>query len=564
MKKKLIASFVLAGLVAFGAQGQDFEGNLYIDNAVIIPGGSTALSIQLKNNIDICGFQFDIAFPKGISISALTVSAGRKADGAGDGRPTIGDPVENDNQVVYTCAIAYDGSKPFTGNSGEVATLTINAPADLVEGQYTVQLSRVYVTKAIDTLNPAIPSSSFTLTVETPTYDEGYAVKVLPFALNEEYVDVPILMDNATDIKSFSFDLFIPSSFVSEEMYDGFEFSISGFTTSASSEPSSDGAIHVTAERKRQNKIDAGEGTEIAILQLYYENDIVPTGVYPITINNIALTDTGDESFMAAPYTTEIFVGDDPKIEPTDGVAAFHGIYGGADEFALLTAALPTGATIDLTEVSAMAEDPTTLRTDNVIVTTDNVSYGRAMTNDWGTLCLPFAVETNDNIQLYELTAASSTAMTFNPVDAVEANTPVVFQKTGDGFSVATTNDSFDMEFAAANPTVSVETVDNCVLNGSYIDEDIDVSDTQAYALTNNEFHWITKTLSVKAFRAWLQNNGEPLAASIRIDDSTEGIDIVKQEDGTVTFIFDMQGRQLKDGACSQMYIENGQKKFNK
>ena len=52
--------------------------------------------------------------------------------------------------------------------------------------------------------------------------------------------------------------------------------------------------------------------------------------------------------------------------------------------------------------------------------------------------------------------------------------------------------------------------------------------------------------------------------AALRISDDTNGIEFVEQEDGSVKLLFDLQGRQLKDGVRSQMFIENGQKKFNR
>ena len=215
------------------------------------------------------------------------------------------------------------------------------------------------------------------------------------------------------------------------------------------------------------------------------------------------------KSYKAAPYTTEIFVGNSPKATVTDGIVAFHGNYGGATEFALLKAALPIGVTVDLTEVSAMAEDATALQTDNVIVTAEAVAYGRTVSNEWGTLCLPFAIESDDNIQLYEMSGASSDALTFEKVASAAANTPLVFKATG-GFSIKIPNDgSFDVGFAAANPKVKITpSVTNWVVNGSFIDEAIDVSSLQAYALSGGQFHRATSKINVKAFRALFQNNG--------------------------------------------------------
>ena len=116
---------------------------------------------------------------------------------------------------------------------------------------------------------------------------------------------------------------------------------------------------------------------------------------------------------------------------------------------------------------------------------------------------------------------------------------------------------SFGMGFAAANPKVSITpSVTNWVVNGSFIDESVDVSSLQAYALSNDQFHRATSTINVKAFRAWFQNNGAAMGAAIRIQEGTDGIDFVEQEDGSVKLIYDMQGRLLKNGEQQQMYAQ--------
>ena len=50
------------------------------------------------------------------------------------------------------------------------------------------------------------------------------------------------------------------------------------------------------------------------------------------------------------------------------------------------------------------------------------------------------------------------------------------------------------------------------------------------------------------------------MGAAIRIQEGTDGIDFVEQEDGSVKLIYDMQGRLLKNGEQQHMYIENGKK----
>ena len=553
MKIKMISSLVLAGLVAVGAQAENFAGSVYIEDAVIAPGGKATLSVQLENNVDVAGFQLTMKLPEGIRFSSWGLSENRLPSGA-----TTGDCVKSqtfENQVfVGALALFYGESAVFTGSSGEVATITIEADASATEGTYSIELENVVVAFPSNE-DIRIGGTSFTLTVGALSYDEGYKVEILPFALTDDS-SFPFLMANETNINAFAFDVILPPSILSE-FYGGITFDLYRFDTGAQN---NNGTIHVTASSTRRT-IAAGSGTTCATLKLYYEEGFVETGVYPILIKNITMTDEGGNTHFVAPYTTEIFVGNSPKASVTDGVVAFHGNYGGADEFALLKAALPTGATIDLTEVSAMAEDATALQTDNVIVTADAVAYGRTVSNEWGTLCLPFAVESDDNIQLYEMSGASSESLSFEKVSSAAANTPVVFKVT-DGFSIKTTNDgTFDVGFAAANPKVSITpSVTNWVVNGSFIEESIDVSSLQAYALSGDAFHRATSKINVKAFRAWFQNNGTAMGAAIRIQEGTDGIDFVEQEDGSVKLIYDMQGRMLKNGEQRQMYIENGKK----
>lgn len=525
-------------------------------------GTNVTVSVEMNNTVEATGFQFDIVLPEGITVATdedgfylIELSEERTTSKKTDYFNSVHQP---DGSVRVMCSSTQ--SYTFAGTTGEVCTIALNIGEEVADGDYPIIFKNIEISdKGANAHRVSQVEATLTVGAVDVNYDEGYAVKVLPFALNEEEVVVPILLDNLTDITNIEFDLILPTVFVTEELY--FTTNVLGRTKFTLSEDViADGTVHVNIDRKSSNKVNAGEENEILDLGLAYDPDLISTGVSPITFKNIVLTDVGNNTYLAAPYTTEIFSGDSPKATVTDGVVAFHGDYGETEGFELLKAALPEGATIDLTEVSVLAEDPSELRTDNVIVTTETISYGRAMTNAWGSLCLPFAVESNEDIQLYELKSASSSAMTFDPVSSVEANTPVIFKASGDGFTVKAANDGFDTGFAAAMPKTSIEAITDWVLNGSYSEETIDVSGMQAYGLMNNEFHRFTKTLTAGAFRAWLQNNGEPMNATIRIEDSTEGISIIEQEDGSVKLIFDMQGRQLNDCPSHQIFIENGHK----
>lgn len=564
MTKKIFLStlFLCLGLIskAEDTDVSQYENIVFPVSTIGEAGTTVTVSVEMNNTVQVTGFQFDIYLPNGITIPTVQTDDVDKylielSGTRSKSSHSLDCSLQDDGAIRVLCT-SFPPSA-FSGTSGVVCTIELNIGEDVTDGDYPVIFKNIIISDA-QAQKYKVEQVETTLTVGAVNvnYDEGYAVKVMPFAVTED-VEVPFLMKNAVAIADMSFDVVMPSELASDEICYADKFFVkTKFTTESEVV---DGTIHVTVEHKGSNKVSVGEKNEIAVLGLVW-NDDIPAGVYPITIKNIKLTDTGGNTYRAAPYTTEIFVGENPKIAVADGVAAFHGDYGETEGFELLKAALPEGATIDLTEVSVLAEDPSELRTDNVIVTTETISYGRAMTNAWGSLCLPFAVESNEDIQLYELKSASSSAMTFDPVSSVEANTPVIFKASGDGFTVKAANDGFDTGFAAAMPKTSIEAITDWVLNGSYSEETIDVSGMQAYGLMNNEFHRFTKTLTAGAFRAWLQNNGEPMNATIRIEDSTEGISIIEQEDGSVKLIFDMQGRQLNDCPSHQIFIENGHK----
>lgn len=264
---------------------------------------------------------------------------------------------------------------------------------------------------------------------------------------------------------------------------------------------------------------------------------------------------------------TEIFAGSNPQVTPVNGIASFHGNYGGANEYQLMKASLTEGIAVDLTETTALYSDPAELNMGVFFITTDSYSYGRTMNTEWGTFCLPFAIESNSNIQLYKLTNVSSSALTFDKVSSVAAHTPVLFKVSGNCASVKVANDgSIAQTFVSdhASGISQKQEVSNWTFKGSYTDKTIDVSSLQVYALNNDVFYKVNSKLNVKAYHGWLQNNGSALGASLRIDDDTEGIEVIEQEDGQVQFLFDLQGRRVKSAQSNQITIVNGEKQYNK
>ena len=132
---------------------------IYVANAVGEKGGTATLSICMKNNVGIRGFQFDMYLPEGVSV---TVSSKGKIQGVKLSEPrlpeddehTVTCSVQQDGAIRFLCGSQYD--EVFTGTDGEVVTVPVNVSADMAEGVYPIilknqKLSESDITKSYET-----------------------------------------------------------------------------------------------------------------------------------------------------------------------------------------------------------------------------------------------------------------------------------------------------------------------------------------------------------------------------------------------------------------------------
>ena len=188
-----------------------------------------------------------------------------------------------------------------------------------------------------------------------------------------------------------------------------------------------------------------------------------------------------------------------------------------------------------------------------------SASYSRNISNQWGTLCLPFAITTPPSgVKFYELSAVNETARTlsFEQISTVGAGQPVVFKAENVSTLEITSNN------ASVTPTITPVTdqTNGWVLNGSYSEQR--VTGTNLYYISNNQFWLSNDYIDIPAYRAWFVGTALPSQSSqeapFRITtDDTEGLQFVEQEDGTVKAYYDLQGRKI-DGTRKGLVIENG------
>lgn len=168
----------------------------------------------------------------------------------------------------------------------------------------------------------------------------------------------------------------------------------------------------------------------------------------------------------------------------------------------------------------------------------ESASYTREMTNAWGTLILPYAMASDDNLTFYQLTGTreegDESYMTFESVEELPANTPCAFRHTGEGTTV-----SFEAASATvgvpASGKVSAETgLAGWTAEGYYESATITDAATLAntYYISNNMFMQATESLAIAPFRATFVDASTNGASRFLIDfnDLTTGISNASSE----------------------------------
>jgi len=167
MKIMKILSLMLSGMVAFSAYAADFGGKLYIEDASIAPGESAVLSVQLDNDIEICGFQLQMMLPDGITYSDWRLSENRLPVGA-KVRDQFTVQRFDAQKLIVAGVLNHGAGAAFTQTRGELATIVITAAPNLPQGSYIIEVSGIDVSDPMGHDYDAA-STTFTLTVGTPT-----------------------------------------------------------------------------------------------------------------------------------------------------------------------------------------------------------------------------------------------------------------------------------------------------------------------------------------------------------------------------------------------------------
>ena len=210
---------------------------------------------------------------------------------------------------------------------------------------------------------------------------------------------------------------------------------------------------------------------------------------------------------------------------------------------------LPTG--IDKQEKKTVSLSDDSYISDQTTGTADAISYTRQMSNDWGTLVLPYSLTlTGDEpYRLYAISAVSEDELVLKQLNGeVAAGTPCVVKRKGSEAEL-----TFDANKAALNMAINDQPMDGMKFSGTYWTKDVD----NGYIIAKDCFWNVEKlkgvgsvtAVKVGPFRAWLDGTSAnaPAQLSMRIDGSTTGIDAIDALNDAEAEYYDLSGKRLDE-----------------
>ena len=186
--------------------------------------------------------------------------------------------------------------------------------------------------------------------------------------------------------------------------------------------------------------------------------------------------------------------------------------------------------------------------------TVNAISYTRQMSNDWGTLVLPYSLTLtgSEPYRLYAISAVSENELVLKQIDGeVAAGTPCVVKRNGSEAEL-----TFDANDAELNMAINDQPMDGMKFSGTYWTKDVD----NGYIIAKDCF-WnvaelnksdLVKGVKVNPFRAWLDGTSPNGASqlSICVSDTATGIGAAGTIDAlndTATEYYDLSGKRLDE-----------------
>ena len=186
--------------------------------------------------------------------------------------------------------------------------------------------------------------------------------------------------------------------------------------------------------------------------------------------------------------------------------------------------------------------------------TVNEISYTRQISNNWGTLVLPYPLKLtgSEPYRLYNIETVSDDELVLKQLDGeVASGTPCVVKRKGSEAEL-----TFSANNAELNMAINDQPMDGMNFSGTYWTKDV----TNGYIIAKDCF-WsvaelnksdLVKGVKVKPFRAWLDGTSPNGASqlSICVSDTATGIGAAGTIDAlndTATEYYDLSGKRLDE-----------------
>ena len=183
--------------------------------------------------------------------------------------------------------------------------------------------------------------------------------------------------------------------------------------------------------------------------------------------------------------------------------------------------------------------------------TVNEISYTRQMSNNWGTLVLPYSLTLtgSEPYHLYSIDNMTGEELVLKQLEGtVAAGTPCVVKRNGTEAKL-----TFGPNYATLNMAIETQDVGGMTFSGTYWTKDVN----SGYVISKNSF-WNVEELKgsasvngvkVRPFRAWLDGTSAnaPAKLSMRIDGSTTGIDAIDALNDAEAEYYDLSGKRLDE-----------------
>lgn len=538
--------------------------------------------------------------------SELDVTESINGDSNGDGSVDVADIVVIANHILGNTPANFIESAADVNGDGSIDVADIVSLANLLLHPQNAR--------------PALAKSQNMARSAGAQID---ALEIAPFVLSEDGDSKTLSMDfyNTTeDFTAFQCDLYLPEGITVNKNKKGTSYKISFNEDTERTDASchtlsaalqKDGAVRIICYSMNS---DIFSGLGGALIDIPVSSDASMTsGFYDFSIKNVVLTHTDGTKVIPENYKGTIIIGDGGQQPAVNMYGRFS-----SENMGEASEALSTNKnilSIDLSKAEDV-EAGATLTTGNpntIIYVTENISLGNAnnvVINDvcnrlkisdgfdfgairtftaktaeyartmptiengekakWGTITLPFALQSNAHIQYHVLSAVNDThsVMTFDPIENVEPGTPAVFNILDESGEL--TIISNDAEIV---PTLNAAhtKASNWNMTGTYKALNLDPlaadnSNNSIYYIADNSFWYANQQFEVAAFRGWFTTQkpstlSHPAMYAIHGGgNGTTGINGVANENGENHGIYTLAGMRLKTPIKGKINIINNKK----